>query len=1253
MRIVIDLQACQSESRFRGIGRYSMSLALAITRNAGIHEIWLVLNSALPEAIPAIRAAFDSLVPSEHIRVFDIPGPVAEMDPNNAWRAMAAQKIREQFIFSLKPDIVHVSTLIEGWLDDLVSSVSAFEVPIPTSVTLYDLIPYIYPKAYLPNQSVKDYYFKKIQFLKNSDLFLAISKYTLDEAISVLGINPDSIFNISAAADNSFKPAILTPNEKIELLNRYQINKQFILCAPGGFDDRKNINNLLKAFTFLPEPLRKDYQLVIGSKIPDGTIRNQITSEARKNGFSEGSLILTGYIPDNDLVKLYSTCKFSIFPSWYEGFGLPALEAMSCGAPTIGSDRTSIPEVIGRADAMFDPYKPESIANKITEVITNDDFRQNLKTHGLIQASNFSWDKSAKRAMEAFETLHEKVAHRKKTSIPANVNERLRLAYFSPVPPEKSGISDYSAELLPELAKYYEIELISDQSELTDQWIIDNIPVKSVAWFKGHRYYYDRLLYQFGNSPFHKHMFDLLARYPGVVVLHDFYMSSVLNFLEVRNQNPGIFTKELYHSHGYSALRKFYTDGREAAVIEYPVNLRVFEGAAGVIAHSQFSQDLVKRWYGNICKIEWARIPFLRNIKVYLPKDEARKRLDINADDFVICSFGFIDSTKLNDRVIQSWFRSNLADNSKCFLVFVGQNHGGEYGKNLLEKIKSSTACGRIIITGYLPITGYSEWLSAADAAIQLRGISKGETSAAIFDCLAHGLPLIFNANGSASEIPDTVGVKLPDIFTDDQLKEAIESVHSNQQLRKQLSESAIDYIRIQHSPALIGTIYRDSIEQFAIEHPLSYQHQLIKSIANIENKIQPSKNDMVEVAKSIAINQQIFRLNQLFLDITVLVKTDLQTGIERVTRSILNEFLHTPPEGYRIEPIYWKDGAFYYARKFTLLFLNIDEDLLSDSPIETNDGDYYLSLEWNPGAVLESRDNLKAFVNKGVKVNFIVFDILPILHTEWFPEFASVSKDWLKVITEVSSGIICISKATADEVLEWTLLNSQLRLTPLNLGHFHLGADIKNSMPSTGVPANASKVLMSVKNIPSFLMVGTIEPRKGHLQAIKAFDVLWSNGINVKLVIVGREGWKSLSDNQRRTIPQIVSTLKSHNELNKRLIWLEDTSDEYLEKVYDASICLLAPSEGEGFGLPLIEAAMHMKPIIARDIPVFREVAGENALYFDGLDANDLATAIKDWLNLNKSGKAPASEKIPFLTWAQSAEQLKDVIFGNNWKCP
>ena len=161
MKILIDLQPCQGESAFRGIGRYSMSLTKAIVRNKGNHDVYILLNGAFLDSIEHIKSEFKGLLPKENILTFFIPTPVAQIEKENIWRSKVAELIREYAISQINPDIVHISSLFEGFSDDIVTSIGQFSNDIPTSVTLYDLIPLIHKEYQNIHPNFKDWYFKK------------------------------------------------------------------------------------------------------------------------------------------------------------------------------------------------------------------------------------------------------------------------------------------------------------------------------------------------------------------------------------------------------------------------------------------------------------------------------------------------------------------------------------------------------------------------------------------------------------------------------------------------------------------------------------------------------------------------------------------------------------------------------------------------------------------------------------------------------------------------------------------------------------------------------------------------------------------------------------------------------------------------------------------------------------------------------------------------------------------------------------
>ncbi len=404
MRIVIDMQGAQTASRFRGIGRYTMAFAQAVVRNRGEHEIILALSGLFPETIEPIRAAFDGLLPQENIRTWHAPGPVQEAQPGNDARREAAELIREAFLANLQSDVIHITSLFEGYVDDAVTSIGRFDSAMPVSVILYDLIPLLNPDHYLrPNPRYEQYYLRKVECLKKAALHLAISEFSGREGIDVLGTPDGKTITISTALDSHFQAKTIRDETASELRARFGITRPFVLYT-GGADERKNLPRLIEAYAALPASIRETHQLVFAGQMHEVKIA-QFKHRARSVGLKDDELVSTGYVTDEDLVQLYHLCQLYVFPSWHEGFGLPALEAMACGAPVIGANTSSLPEVIGFEEALFDPFDVEAISAKLTQALEDEAFRNRLHEHGKNQAEKFSWDDTAKRAIAAWESM--------------------------------------------------------------------------------------------------------------------------------------------------------------------------------------------------------------------------------------------------------------------------------------------------------------------------------------------------------------------------------------------------------------------------------------------------------------------------------------------------------------------------------------------------------------------------------------------------------------------------------------------------------------------------------------------------------------------------------------------------------------------------------------------------------------------------------------------------------------------------------
>ena len=196
------------------------------------------------------------------------------------------------------------------------------------------------------------------------------------------------------------------------------------------------------------------------------------------------------------------------------------------------------------------------------------------------------------------------------------------------------------------------------------------------------------------------------------------------------------------------------------------------------------------------------------------------------------------------------------------------------------------------------------------------------------------------------------------------------------------------------------------------------------------------------------------------------------------------------------------------------------------------------------------------------------------------------------------------------------------------------MAGDIAGSVPSTGVSDDLSRLLEHLRFRPAILMVGTVEPRKGYEAALAAFEYLWSHGPTdaPDLVLVGKPGWKTAA---------LQSKIRNHPEIAKRLHWFDNISDEGLCLLYQACRGLLMASRGEGWGLPLIEAALHRRPVLARDLPVFREHALSNIQFFSDDAPQVLASRL---MELSWLGRTPApAVQVP--NWSESVERLLTTL--------
>jgi glycosyltransferase involved in cell wall biosynthesis len=1234
MRVAVDLQAFPvSAAATAVIDHYCASLACAILSHPGHHDVHIVVNHSSEESVEKLQNEFPDLMRNSVFRVSRLPF-LDTGQANGHWHRAAAELVREHGLLQLKPDVVLCIPLTAASSAIPVAQLRC--VSIPTAIAL-SKPPFAIRSATRPEQRAPDASEPLPGVVQmgqrwQAELVLTASEYSRRLLLDTLELPPERVIVVPPGVDERFRSAAVSEAQARAITTRFGLGQDFILSITGGIP--QDAERLFEAYASLPSELRTANRLALVGVI-EGDEMRQLRQLAGSKGLADSELVLAGQASDDELAVLYKQCKLLVLPALEEMPAQQVLDAMSCGALVVGPDHASIPEVLGLGEALFDPASTREMSQKISDVLASAEFRQKLKAHALEQAQRFSWPASAGRSFEALEEL----CNSQRGSRPhrPSPKKRPRMAYVSPLPPERSGIADYSAEVLPALAKHYDIELITDLAEISDpalQQEFRRVPFRDYA--KAARGY-DRILYHIGNSPFHSQIPSLLERYPGTVVLHDFFLSHLFKHLETTD---GVsLWRNLYVSHGYPGLVARAREGADAAVWTYPCNLAVLAQAPGIIVHSEHARELAREWFG-ISAENWKVIPQLRRLAPRPDRQHARSTLGIPSDTFLVCSFGFLAPTKRNDLLFQSWLGSRLARIPNCWLVFAGgDGMGRPYQLN-------GVSPGNVRATGYLSKQEYELYLAAADVGVQLRGeLSRGETPRSVLDCMAHGLATIVSSHPALAELPADAVLKLSESCSQQELIAALEKLYREPDYRAALGQRAHQYVSEKRNPALIAEQYAEAVEEFANDHPAAATSRVATNLAELTAGTKLSDSDLATVASCLAENSAMAGVRQLLVDVTVLMSLgDEKTGIHRTTRGVLAQLLKNPPRGWRVEPVFRAHRETYrYARKLTGRYLHLEDLKLEDAPVAVNPGDVFLGLDWDPGIAVDDQaaNWLLHHRQRGMRTVFTIYDLLPLQHSEWFkPEMQPLFQDWLSRICRVASGFACISRAVADELTSWLDLHSEIAARTLDIGYFHLGSDLETSWASRGLSPDDQKLLDALKGREVLVMVGTVEPRKGHSQALSAMEHLWAADENLSLVICGRQGW---------IVDAIAQRLRSHPELGRRLFWMEQATDEVLLQLYSIASGALMASGGEGFGLPLVEAAKHGVPIIARDLAVFREIAGEHAFYFSGSDSTDLADALRNWLKLYRRGEHPESRIMPWLTWQQSTEQLLRVALEGN----
>lgn len=372
----------------------------------------------------------------------------------------------------------------------------------------------------------------------------------------------------------------------------------------------------------------------------------------------------------------------------------------------------------------------------------------------------------------------------------------------------------------------------------------------------------------------------------------------------------------------------------------------------------------------------------------------------------------------------------------------------------------------------------------------------------------------------------------------------------------------------------------------------------------------------------------------RLLIDVTGTIQRDAGTGIQRVVKEVVRACRNG--DAFEIEAfaVRCAQGRLYRANAFAASLGAAPRG--ADTEIEIQPGDRFLMLSdsWNAFETLAPI--LGRIRAQGGEIVSCVFDLIPELyphacHEATVPRYRA----WLRKALLESDAFLAISRTVAEELAGYVAQARLPHRAGLKIGWFQCGADL--AAPAVETPRE--KIAAAVAGgAPALLMVGTIEPRKGHRVALDAFERLWAQGSEARLVIVGRRGWFEEA---------IVARITGHAEYGRRLFWFDDAEDGELSWLYDRARALILPSYAEGFGLPIVEAALRGRPVICSDLPVFREVGRDGALYFRVNDADALARVIGDFL---AGARAADPARALRVSWEDAARRIVEVVVREDW---
>jgi glycosyltransferase involved in cell wall biosynthesis len=803
--LFLDLQATQSAAYAdRGIARYATELAAALLR-AGAPVAGLALNPLLsdPRRLPDALAGSPLLVRNTRA-TFEAardaaPGPLAYV------------------VLSPMEDQLPTAAVIPPWADEADALV----------MVGYDVIPLVFADRYLAARQTREPYLGRLAHLARADLVLAISEHTRRDLVAHVRLDPSRVVNIGGGVSPSFGPPGPGDDPTAEVRRaRPAIDKPFVLTV-AGWEWRKNTETLIEAWARVPRPLRDAHRLVVACSVPPEGERAW-RDAARRAGLADDDVVITGFVDDALLLALYRATRLFVFPSRYEGYGLPVAEAARCGAVCITSDRASLPEILDDLTSTFPAEDAIAMADAIERALVDGAHRDHLAASAAAAAEVHTWERVASRAIAALGALG--ALGGAATGPPRRVLRRPRLHIVGPFPPAESGVAVYNDRVVAALAERrpdIDVTLLAEEVP-AGSWTPrrHGARVMPVAAYGTHvnPFDADATVYTIGTSRFHIDTYDRARRFPGVVWLHDVNLVGLhLEWARRVIAEQHLGRRPPRYSDEIDVMRATLRDAYGVAVPheawEAPLDHGTLVGAGLLLAG-----PLVRGATHVVVNSETARGMLLDDLArgrgeapppidviphavpdramLHLPAAIERAARPGSTDDLpVIASFGIGDLKKRPEVILEAAARLDRP----VQVAFVGQ-----CVPSLDAHLRALAArlgiADRIVITGHVDFDVYGSWLARSAVAVQLRDVDFGESTGAVHDALAAGLPVVTSVR-SCRDLPEGTVVNVAADIDAGALAAVLRSVLFDGEQRRALSDAATAYARSWSFASVAGAL--------------------------------------------------------------------------------------------------------------------------------------------------------------------------------------------------------------------------------------------------------------------------------------------------------------------------------------------------------------------------------------------------------------------------------------------------------------